>query len=105
MSIFGWCGCAHLATVKTTEPRIPRIAASEDELTQAKQRLAAAEGAQPLVALGNDLTAARLSLGVLEERPADSSARRIYNFSVVASNGHAPNATRSVSITVSPSSA
>jgi pimeloyl-ACP methyl ester carboxylesterase len=82
LSIFGWCGCAHLATVKTTEPRIPIIAASEDQLTLAKQHLATAERAQPLVALGDDLSAAQLSLNILEKRPSDSSAQSIYNFSV-----------------------
>lgn len=39
LSIFGWCGCAHLATVKTTQPRIPATAASEDQLKIAKQHL------------------------------------------------------------------
>ena len=82
LSIFGWCGCAHLATVKTTQPRIPTIAASEDQLTIAKQHLATAERAQPLVALGDDLSAAQLSLNILEQRPSDSSAQSIYNFSV-----------------------
>src|SRR6266566_8226530 len=82
LSIFAWCGCAHLATVKTTQPRIPTIAASEDQLTIAKQHLATAERAQPLVALGDDLSAAQLSLQVLDQRPSDSSAQSIYNFSV-----------------------
>jgi len=76
------CGCAHLATVKTTQPRIPTVAASEDELTLATQHLAAAERARPLVALGDDLLAAKLSLRILEERPNDSSAQGIYNFAV-----------------------
>ena len=76
------CGCAHLATVKTTEPHVPTIAASEDQLTIAKQRLATAEQAQPLVALGNDLSAAQLALNILEQRPSDSSAQSIYKFSV-----------------------
>jgi pimeloyl-ACP methyl ester carboxylesterase len=76
------CGCAHLATVKTTEPHVPTIAAPEDELTLAKQHLVAAERAQPLVALGNDLSAAKISLNVLEQRPNDSAAENIYNFSV-----------------------
>jgi pimeloyl-ACP methyl ester carboxylesterase len=82
LSIFGCCGCAHLATVKTTVPRAPTIAATEDELVLAKQHLVAAERAQPLVALGGDLSAAKLSLSVLEQRPSDSSALSIYNFSV-----------------------
>jgi pimeloyl-ACP methyl ester carboxylesterase len=76
------CGCAHLATVKTTVPRIPTVAASEDKLILAKQHLSAAERAEPLVALGDDLLATQLSLQILEQRPNDSSARNIYNFSV-----------------------
>jgi pimeloyl-ACP methyl ester carboxylesterase len=82
LSIFASCGCAHLATVKTMQPRIPTIAASEDQLTIAKQHLATAEQAQPLVALGDDLSAAQLSLNNLDQRPGDSSAQSIYNFSV-----------------------
>src|SRR5207248_6362424 len=82
LSIFGSYGCAHLATVKTTEPRIPTIATSEDKLTLAKQYLSAAERAQPIVALGDDLSAAKLSLQVLDQRPHDSSAQSIYNLSV-----------------------
>jgi len=76
------CGCAHLATVKTTEPHVPTIAASDEKLAVATQKLTAAEGEQPLIALGNDLSAAKLSLSVLEQRPSDSSAQSIYNFSV-----------------------
>ncbi len=82
LSIFASCGCAHLATVKTTVPRAPTIAATEDELVLAKQRLVAAERAQPLVALGHDLLAAKISYGLLERRPKDQSARSIYNFAV-----------------------
>jgi pimeloyl-ACP methyl ester carboxylesterase len=80
--IFGCCGCAHLATVKTTEPLVPAIAATEDELTLAKQHLVAAERAQPLVALGDDLSAAKISLNLLEQQPTDRAALSIYNFSV-----------------------
>jgi pimeloyl-ACP methyl ester carboxylesterase len=82
LSIFASCGCAHLATVKTTEPRVPTVAASEDELILAKQQLAAVERAEPLVALGNDLSAAKISLNFLEQQPNDSAALSIYNFSV-----------------------
>jgi pimeloyl-ACP methyl ester carboxylesterase len=80
--VFASWGCAHLATVKTTEPRVPAIAVSEGELTIARQHLATAEQAQPLVALGDDLSAARISLNVLEQRPTDPAALSIYNFSV-----------------------
>jgi pimeloyl-ACP methyl ester carboxylesterase len=75
-------GCAHLATVKTTEPRIPTLAASDEKLAVATQQLTVAEREQPLIALGNDLSAAKLSLSVLEQQPSDSSAQSIYNFSV-----------------------
>jgi pimeloyl-ACP methyl ester carboxylesterase len=76
------CGCAHLATVKTTQPHVPTIAASDEQLAVATQKLSAAEREQPLIALGNDLSAAKLSLSVLERRPSDSSAQSIYNFAV-----------------------
>jgi pimeloyl-ACP methyl ester carboxylesterase len=76
------CGCAHLATVKTTEPHVPTIAASDEKLAIATQELTAAEREQPLIALGNDLSAAKLSLNVLEQRPNESAAENIYNFSV-----------------------
>jgi pimeloyl-ACP methyl ester carboxylesterase len=82
LSIFVSCGCVHLATVKITEPRVPAVAASEDKLTLARQNLSAAEREQPLLALGNDLSSAKLSLQVLEQQPNDSSAQSIYNFSV-----------------------
>jgi len=80
--LFGCCGCAHLATVKITEPRVPAVVANQDELALAKQRLAAAEREKPLVALGDDLSAAKVSLNVLEQRPNDSAAQTVYNFSV-----------------------
>ena len=77
LSILGFsglvlCGCAHLATVKTTEPHVPTIAASDEKLAVATQELTIAEREQPLIALGNDLSAAKLSLSVLEKRPSDA---------------------------------
>jgi pimeloyl-ACP methyl ester carboxylesterase len=80
--LFGWCGCAQLATVKKAEPRIPAIAAGEGELTLAKEHLATGERAEPLVALGDDISTAKTSLDVLEQRPNDSTAQNMYNFSV-----------------------
>jgi pimeloyl-ACP methyl ester carboxylesterase len=77
-----FCGCAHLATVKTTQPHVPTIAASDEKLAVATQELTAAEREQPLIALSHDLSAATLSLSVLEQRPRDSSAQSIYDFSV-----------------------
>src|SRR5258707_71400 len=82
LSIFGWCGCAHLATVKETRPRVPTATAGEEQLRTATEHLSRAEREQPFLSLGHDLTAAKLSLSVLEQRPNDSSAQSIYNFSV-----------------------
>jgi len=82
LSIFASCGCAHLATVKTTEPRVPTVAASDEQLRSATEFLTRAEREQPMVSLGNDLEAAKISLNVLEQQPSDSSAQSIYNFSV-----------------------
>jgi pimeloyl-ACP methyl ester carboxylesterase len=82
LSIFGWSGCAHLATVKETRPRVPTATASEEQLRTATEHLSRAEREQPFLSLGDDLTAAKLSLSVLEQRPNDSSAQSIYNFSV-----------------------
>src|ERR1700730_6627814 len=73
-------GCAHLATVKTT--RTPLPVATESDQQGAREYLVAAERQPPLSALGNDLSAAKLSLNVLEQQPGDSSAQSIYNFAV-----------------------
>jgi pimeloyl-ACP methyl ester carboxylesterase len=80
LPFFGWCGCAHLATVKTTRAPLPAATASDEQ--RATEFLVAAEREQPLPALGEDLSAAKLSLNILEQRPDDSSALNIYNFSV-----------------------
>ena len=82
LSIFALCGCAHLATVKTTQPSVPTITAGDERLRAAIEHLARAEGEQPFPSLGDDLSAAKLSSQVLEQRPNDSSARSIYNFAV-----------------------
>ena len=80
--VFASCGCAHLATVKETRARLPAATESDEQLQVAKQHLVAAQGAQPLLSLGEDLSAAKLSLQMLEQRPNDASAQSIYNFSV-----------------------
>jgi len=82
LSIFGWSGCVHLATVKTMQPRVPTIASSDAQLRDATECLMRAEREEPIVSLGNDLAAAKLSLNVLEQRPNDLSAQSTYNFSV-----------------------
>ena len=76
------CGCVHLATVKITEPRVPTVAATDQQLSSATEFLKRAEREEPVVSLGNDLSAAKISLNVLEQRPNDSAAQSIYNFSV-----------------------
>jgi hypothetical protein len=81
-AVFASCGCAHLATVKTTKPRVPTIIAGDDQLRTATEHLAHAERAQPLLSLGEDLSAAKPSFQVLEQRRNDSSAQSIYNFFV-----------------------
>jgi len=78
--IFLSCGCAHLATVKTTRAPLPIANASDEQ--RAGEYLVAAEREQPLAALGNDLSAAKLSFNTLVQRPGDASAQSIYNFSV-----------------------
>jgi pimeloyl-ACP methyl ester carboxylesterase len=80
--LVGWCGCAHLATVKTTQPRVPTIVTSDERLRSATECLIRAKREKAIVSLGDDLAAAKVSLNVLEQRPGDSSARSIYNFSV-----------------------
>ncbi len=82
LSIFSWCGCAHLATVKETQARLPTASGSDERLRVASKYLVSAEQKQPLISLGDDLSAARLSLDVLEQRPGDPFALSIYNFSV-----------------------
>jgi pimeloyl-ACP methyl ester carboxylesterase len=82
LSIFALSACAHLAMVETTQPRVPTIARSDAQMKIAQQRLLVAEKEQPLVALGDDLFAVRLSLNLLEQRPNDAAAENIYNFSV-----------------------
>ena len=80
--VFGCCSCVHLATVQTREPRVPTSTASDEQLRSATECLIRAEREQPMVSLGADLAAAKLSLNVLERQPSGSSAQSIYNFSV-----------------------
>src|SRR4029077_17141839 len=75
-------GCAHLANVKTTQPDVPRLMVEEEQLQSATEHLARAKHEQPSLSLGDNLSATKLSLNVLERRPGDLSAQRIYNFSV-----------------------
>jgi pimeloyl-ACP methyl ester carboxylesterase len=86
--LFGWCGCAHLATVKTKPARLPAASAAEEPLRAAREHLAAAkpvEDEQPLRALADDLLAAKASYSALALRPNDEQARNLYNFAVARS--------------------
>jgi pimeloyl-ACP methyl ester carboxylesterase len=80
--LFQWCGCAHLAVVKTKPAQLPKALVAEAPLESAERYLAAAEHEQPSVALGHDLLAAKIAYGALERQPKDESARSIYNFAV-----------------------
>src|SRR6266550_8967896 len=80
--LFQYCGCAHLAVVKTKPAQLPGTVVAEGPLESAKRYLAAAEREQPVPALNHDLLAAKISYGVLERQPKNESARSIYNFAV-----------------------
>ena len=81
--LFGCGGCAaHLATVETKPIHLPATADHEAALGLATKYLVAAKHQPPLSALGYDLSAARISYGVLGRHAADESARTIYNFAV-----------------------
>jgi pimeloyl-ACP methyl ester carboxylesterase len=82
LSIFASSGCAHLATVKTMQPRVPPVDSSDPQLRDATECLMRTKREVPLVALGADLAAAKLSLNVLEQQPNNPAAQSIYNFSV-----------------------
>jgi len=81
--LLGLCGCAsHLATVKTIPARLSTALRVEEPLGSATKYLAAAEHEQALPALGHDLLAVKISVGVLERKAKNESARSIYNFAV-----------------------
>jgi pimeloyl-ACP methyl ester carboxylesterase len=58
------------------------MAADNAQLGGATECLVRGAREQPLASLGDDLTAGKRSLSILEQRPSDSSAQSIYNFSV-----------------------
>lgn len=81
--LFGCWGCAaQLATVETKPAHLPATVAHDGPLDLATNDLVAAEHRPPLSALGYDLSAARISYGVLGRQPGDESAQKIYNFAV-----------------------
>src|SRR5207237_5050915 len=80
--LLGFCGCAHLATVKTKPTQPLKTLAAESSPESARSHLTAAEREPPLGALGDDLLAAKMSYNRLIERPDDPSAQKAYNFAV-----------------------
>jgi pimeloyl-ACP methyl ester carboxylesterase len=80
--MLGCCGCAHLATVKTTPAHLPAALHVEEPLDSATKYLAVREHDGSLGALGHHLLAAKMSEGVLERQPTNESAQTVYNFAV-----------------------
>ena len=81
--LFGCWGCAaYLATVETKPAHLPATVPHEAPLDLATKDLVTAKHHPPLSALRDDLSAARISYGVLGRHAADESAQKIYNFAV-----------------------
>jgi pimeloyl-ACP methyl ester carboxylesterase len=78
-------GCAQYATVSRREPLLPPLRAAGGALVSIEQRIVTGlrqEKRQPLVALGELLTAAELAARQLAINPSDAAARDAYNFAV-----------------------
>jgi pimeloyl-ACP methyl ester carboxylesterase len=82
------CACAPLASVHRVEARLSRYDIVPDDLLVAKRRLSEAQrdaDKQPLVALGDDLAAARIASMQLLHHGSEPEARDLYNFAVARS--------------------
>jgi pimeloyl-ACP methyl ester carboxylesterase len=80
------CGCTPLASVKQTSVRY--AATGTQELASAEKELADAsriENRQPLLALADDLTAAKIAADLLDHERDNTNARNLYNFAVARS--------------------
>lgn len=80
------CGCTPLASVKQTSVRY--AATGTQELASAEKELADArkiDKQQPLLALANDLSAARIAADVLDRERDNVRAQKLYNFAVARS--------------------
>ena len=76
-------GCAKLAVVSEKPPaRFQAAAGTNQAIAQTIDRAQALQRNQPLVALEAYASAARDSLHELERNPANTEARRCYNFAV-----------------------
>ncbi len=83
-------GCAHIATVKPTTPRLAASGTREPALVSAGQQLRNAQEEalrDPLHALGGYLAAAQTAFNQLARHPGDRGARDLYNFSVARAIG------------------
>jgi pimeloyl-ACP methyl ester carboxylesterase len=82
------CGCTPLASVKQTSAHYAATRAGAPELANAEKELAEAnkiERRQPLLALDNDLTAARIAANTLDRQRDSTEALKLYNFAVARS--------------------
>ena len=78
-------GCSHLASIQPNRVAVPHYAASSEALLTAGRCLSEREKIaeqQPLKALGDDLTAARIAWRELSDGHSQSQARDLYNFAV-----------------------
>jgi hypothetical protein len=76
-------GCAPIAVVSEKPPgRFQVTSGTDQSIAQTIDRAQGLERTQPLVALGAYASAARDSLHELDRNPADTGARRCYNFAV-----------------------
>jgi len=76
-------GCAQIAVVSEKRPAaLPPGSGADRVATQTIDRALVEEKKQPIVALGAFVAAARDSLHELDRNPANSEARRDYNFAV-----------------------
>jgi pimeloyl-ACP methyl ester carboxylesterase len=82
------CGCTELTSVQSKRAAVPHYRASSKALLAIENRLSEAERAseqEPLIALGEDLAAARIALDRLAQDQHESQARELYNFAVARS--------------------
>lgn len=78
-------GCAQYATVSQKSPQFRPVSATVGALVSVEQGITSAlrqEKHDPLVAMGELLTAAEVAAKQLARNPSDTAARDAYNFAV-----------------------
>jgi len=83
-------GCTQYASVSERRPEFRPLRSIASGLGSVEQEIAAAlrlERHEPLVALGDFLSAAQAAAGELARNPADTAARDNYNFAVARALG------------------